>query len=62
MEKREPPYGQFPFFLYAIHFLSDADTHSDSRGYETYNDAAAQFSQMVCKRHTLPEDSADGSA
>ncbi len=50
------------FFLYVIHFLSDADAHSGSRGYETYNDAAAQFSQMVCNRHTLPEDSADGSA
>lgn len=49
------------FFLYVIHFLSDTDAHSGSRGYETYNDAA-QFSQMVCKRHTLPEDSADGSA
>ena len=50
------------FFLYVIHFLSDADAHSGSRGYETYNDAAAQFRQMACKRHTLPEDSADGSA
>ena len=51
-----------PFFL-IIHFLSNADAHSGSRGYETYNDAAAaQFRQMVCKRHTLPEDSADGSA
>jgi len=49
------------FFLHVIHFLSDADTHSINRGYETYNDAA-QLSQMVCKRHTLPEDSADGSA
>jgi len=35
------------FFLHVIHFLSDADTHSINRGYETYNDAAAQLSQMV---------------
>ncbi len=34
------------FFLHVIHFLSDADTHSGSRGYKTYNDAA-QLSQMV---------------
>ena len=50
------------FFLYVIHSLSDADSPSGSRVYEPYNDAAAQFRQMVCKRHTLPEDSADGSA
>ena len=34
------------FFLHVIHFLSDTDTHSGSRGYNTYNDAA-QLSQMV---------------